>query len=255
MDRLQKISVLEKLGLSHSEAVVYVTMAGGCLQVGDIMRETAMKRPSVYYAISKLEARGLIGRIKVGEYNQWQLTEPNQIVELLHDQQTSLDVLKSEAASLIQDIKDQESTGDVPKVTYFRGQKAIESVVFNSLYCKNKEILSIAPDGNFFQQTGIDFATKYVAERKKRGIKTKHLWESVLDPNVMSEYYGEQAEIRFMPELLKGKFKTTVFIYDDTVMYIAPKESDNTVVFRSKEHVGMLRAIFETIWSVSTPLK
>lgn len=247
----ETITLLTNIGLTKSEATTFSVMLDGVLQVKEIMQRTGMKRPSVYYALGKLEARGLIGRMQVGEYNRWKITDPVRILSVLDEKSNQLDQLKTEAKTFVETLKDRSVATEGAKVTYFEGQKAIESIVFNSLYCKSKEILSIAPQGNFFQQTGSAFALKYVAERQKRNITSRHLWEAPVDAATMRHYYQDTAVVRYVPESMNGKFKTTMFIYDDTVMYIGPQESNYAVVFHSKEHSAMQRAIFETIWDLA----
>lgn len=250
-------TTLSNLGLTPSEIEVYLAMLDGKMQVKDIINVTGMKRPSVYYAINRLETRGLVGRVQAGEYNRWQLSPASALDTLIDEKQAELEDLKGQTALIAEQIEAGPSSQSRAQVTFYEGQKAVEGVVFNSLYCKGKEILSIAPDGNFFQQTGAKFATRYVAERKKRGIKSKHLWESQgpMSKNVIEIYYKDNAEIKILPESMHEAFSTTVFIYDDTVMYISSKLSAYAVVFKSKEHAELQRAVFKTLWQASKPLK
>ncbi len=245
--------LLKKLGLSDSEALVYVAMLEGHLKVKDIMQITGMKRPSVYYAISQLMRRGLIGRIQVGEYNQWKVSPLSRLEEMLNEKQEDLDTLSNDLTAFIDSSGNKVSESENAKVTYYEGKRSIQAMVFNSLYCKDKQILSIAPSDNFFFQAGKEFATKYVSERKRRGIRTRNLWEELLEPKILQETYKNMSEIRILPKEMRGKFTTTVFIYDHIVMYIAPFKSNYAVTFESAEHRKMLTAMFETIWTASKP--
>lgn len=244
---------LTQLGLTQSEVAVYMTMIDGKVQVKDIIKTTGMKRPSVYYALNKLENKGLIGRVQAGEYNRWQLSDPNRLNALVESKQKDLETLHKEVSGLVNTISTDSAASLQSQVTFYQGQKAVEGIVFNSLYCKGKEILSIAPNNNFFHQVGADFAEKYVAERQKRGIKTKHLWESVesVPKETLKQYYSSGAEIKVLPPQMQEAFSSTVFIYDDTVMYVSSKLSAYAVVFKSKEHAELLRAIYETVWSIA----
>ncbi len=245
--------ILQQLGLSATEITVYVAMVEGKTQVKDIIKTTGMKRPSVYYAINKLESRGLIGRMQHGEYNQWQLSDPHSLQKLLHDKQKHLQTLEQDLEHIVEAITTDKTSQLQSQVTFYEGQKAVENIVFNSLYCKNKEILSIAPDKNFFHQTGQDFAMKYVMERKQRNIKTRHLWESLgpVTKEVLKEFYTNTAEVRIMPSTMQQSFASSVFMYDDTVMYVSSQLSGYAVVFTSKEHAELQRALFETVWGIS----
>lgn len=245
--------LLLEFGLSPSEVAVYLAMVEGTTKVKDIVQTTGIKRPTVYYAISQLEKQGLIGRIQMGEYNQWKVGSFDCLERILENEQRNLKKLSSQLDAFIASAHENSKKHPAAKVTYYEGKKAIQSIVTNSLYCKNKEILSIAPTNNFFFQVGGQFATKYVSERKLRNIRTRNLWEELLEPKILQNTYKGMSEIRIVPKNMKSKFHTTTFIYDDKVMYIAPVESNYAVIFESVEHSQMMRAIFETIWSVSKP--
>ena len=255
MENLEYHTLLKQLGLKDSEITVFLTMINGNVKVKDIMVQTGMKRPSVYHAMSSLEQRGLVGRIQVGEYNRWQVTDLSRLRDILAKERKTL--LETEAAleEFIAHSEDEMIDEDRPRITYFEDQQAIERIVFNSLYCKDKHIMSIAPINNFFFQTGFDFATRYVAERKKRGITSKHLWEEPIAPEIIEKFYQNTAEIRILPKTMMGQFQTTIFIYDDSVMYIAPKEKNNAAIFQSAEHANMMRAMYMTIWEHSKVCK
>ena len=242
--------ILKKLGLSAIESDVYAAMIAGHTKVKDIQGMTGIKRPSVYYAIANLEKRGLIGRLQVGEYNTWKVSSLARLRNILDEKKIELAELSDGVEEFIAHAPRKESTSKT-KVTYYEGQESIEHIVFNSVYCKSKEIWSIAPNNNFFFEVGSEFATKYVTERKHRGIKTRNLWEEVFDEKVVEKLYEGISEIRIMPEGMHGKFRTTTFIYDDKVMYIAPLKSNYAVIFQSKEHVAMMRSLYETVWNIS----
>ncbi len=243
-------TTLEKMGLSEIESKIFIAMLEGYLRVKDIQNITSVKRPSVYYAISNLEKRGLVGRIQVGEYNQWKVSPLSKLYHILDERKQSLEALTHDVDDFVASVPILKNTSET-KVTYYEGTSGIESIVFNSLYCKDKEIWSIAPDKNFFFERGAKFATKYVSERRKRGIKTRNLWENIFDREVVKVLYEDVSEIRIMPKSMHGKFQTTVFIYDDKVMYIAPQKSNYAVIFQSKDHSSFMRAVYEAVWNVS----
>tara|TARA_B100000745_G_scaffold233824_2_gene157435 strand:- start:273 stop:1040 length:768 start_codon:yes stop_codon:yes gene_type:complete len=248
---------LKSLGLTPSEITVYTAMIDGKIKVKDIINVTSMQRPSVYHAMNKLQARGLVGRVQAGSYNRWQLAPASALQQLVAEKQSEVKELQSEVELLAESIDATGSTSNTTQVTFYEGQQAVEGVVFNALYCKSKEILSIAPDGNFFHQTGSDFARKFIQERMKRDIATRHLWESqgpATDAD-LRQYYGEHSQVRLLPKEMREAFVTTVFIYDDTVMYISSKRSGYAVVFKSVEHAELQRAIFEALWAVGSNFK
>lgn len=243
--------LLAELGLPPGETNVYLAMISGYTRVKEIIAHTDMKRPSVYYAIAQLEKRGLVGRVRQGEYNQWRISSYDRLRDMVVEKKRQVDLLESQLDSFVQSAEKGRAPSEKVQVTYYEGAESIKRIVFDSLYCKSKHIRSLAPIGNFFFQVGEEFATRYVTERKDRGITTENLWEELLHPEILQKSYDGYSEIRIVPKDMRGKFKTTMFLYDDKVMYVSSAESNYAVIFQSEEHSLLMNTIFEGIWSIS----
>lgn len=246
--------ILKQIGLTDSEISVYLAMAGGRTKARDILKSTGEKRPTMYYALSSLEKRGLIGKQKVnGEY-EYILESPERLEILVQEKKKDIDSLLSEVQSLIPDIQSNDrGIDDVPSMTFFEGKKAIKIIIMESLYCKSGHIETIIPEENYFLDLGRHFAAEYVDERIRRNITTKNLWTFEIDKPTLSTYYEKHSEVRVLPPVMKDMFKTSVMIYDDTVLYISSLRSGYCIKITAAEHADMMRAIFQGLWGVSVP--
>ena len=240
---------LEALGFTDSEITVYLAMISGTMNARDIIKATGLKRPTVYYAIGCLEKRGLISR--TGKDGDGKLfLEPISKLERLSEEKLRESAGLHEAISnLVPFLESQQSTiGEKPTVAFFEGREAVEQVIMEMLYCKKKQIDSIVPKENFFWQVGPDFVSKFVNERRRRGIHTKNIWQVEVAIELIHKYYPSPSEVRIAPDSMK-KFDSTVFLYDDKTLYVSSKKNGYAILMTSQEHHDTMRAWFNAIWA------
>ena len=247
---------LINLGLSDSEVTVYLAMLAGARAARDLQKTTRLKRPTIYYALGCLEKRGLISRT-CREGDKRFSVEPLERLNVLANVKV-LDAmkLKDDIGSVIPTLKSDVAPIDQkPTVAFFEGVDAVKNVIMDILYCKNDTINSVAPKENFFWQVGEGFVKSFVEERIRRGITTKNLWDAPVDQKTLRRYYSDLSEIRLVPEVMRGKFSTTVFLYDDKTIYISSIKNSYCVVLTSQEHHYTMQAWFDGLWQASKPLK
>jgi sugar-specific transcriptional regulator TrmB len=249
-------TILQELGLSESEIAVYLTMLSGAGTARDIIKSTQMKRPTVYYALTGLEKRGLISKTG-SEGKRRFFPEPLHKLTLLVDEKLAdAQTLKADIAALLPSLSPAPGSREQrPTVSFFEGKLAVQRTIMDMLYCKSKQINSVVPTDNFFWQTGKEFAKSFIEQRVKRGIKTKNLWEATGDKTLVKQYYGGLSEIRILPDVMKGRFRTAIFLYEDKVLYVSSLKNAYCVLMTSQEHHETMQAWFDGLWLASTPLK
>ncbi len=243
---------LEKLGLTESEIRVYLSLVSGAKNIRDILKTSQLKRPTAYYAINSLRKRGLVTK-PVEENTMIFTLEPYERLEtLVEEKSRDIVALSKEIDQLIPSFTRKNANKDQkPLVSFYEGIEAVKTIVMETLYCKSKLHLSIAPQDNFFWQVGAEFVKTYVEERTRRNIETRNLWEKRIDPEVYEQYYREYSNVRILPPVMLGKFATTIFLYDDKTLYISSLTNAYCVLIQSQEHKDMMTAIFEGLWSAS----
>lgn len=244
-------AILTKLGLTDAEVDVYLALCGGARRAQDIVRISQRSRPTVYYALSSLENRGLIsksGRDAVS----FQLESPNKLKLMLQAQRGELEGLQSHLEALIPTL-DKSEGKESPLVSFYEGTQAAKILISEALYCKSKHIDTIVPAENFFHELGKDFVREHVSLRNRYKVTTRSLWEREVEAETISQYYTGLSEIRILPEVMRDRFKTTVFLYDETVLYISSLKSSYCLQIRSAEHFAMMQALFDGIWHSAKP--
>lgn len=245
---------LAALGLSDSEISLYLAMNAGARTAQDCMKVTRLKRPTVYYALGCLEKRGLIGKSGTEGEKRFTLAPTERLVAIAQERALEASRIEESTALLAATLtQDRAPASNKPSVAFFEGVDAVKSAVMESLYCKGKEIYSIAPQKNFFWEVGRDFVELFVDERRRRKIHTKNLWERSIDARTVHDYYEGFSEIRIVPPAMRNNFTSTIFLYDDKTLVVSSMKNAYCILITSQEHHDTVRALFDGLWSASTP--
>jgi sugar-specific transcriptional regulator TrmB len=229
-------------------------MVSGTRTARDLVKVTRLKRPTVYYALGCLEKRGLTSKTGLSGDKSFTLEPVEKLASIAREKALEIATLQQHITEMIPVLSASAAPDDhKPMVAFYEGVDAVKNAIMDMLYCKGKRILSVVPKDNFFWQVGEDFVELYVSERMKRNIKTKNLWERAVSQEVIEQYYEGLSEVRLVPEVMHGKFQTTIFIYDDKTVYVSSKNNSYCVVITSQEHADTMQAWFDGLWSVSKP--
>lgn len=254
MNKKEIYQILQDIGLSPAEIVVYVALLDGLRSVKEIIKITDEKRPTVYFSLNSLEKRGLVSKTGKEYGNRFQVEPIDKLLELVNKNIRKQNELLEKTKKIKEVYPKNTSDDNKVLVSYFDNFEAIKTTIFYSLYGKDKTIRTIVPANNFFNEVGKDFIEEYVKEKSKRNIKTRALWEDIPHKKVIKDYYSE-SEIKQLPPDMHNAFETTVFIYDDKTLYIAPKKENHAVLIQSKAHAKMMISWFENIWGNSLEIK
>ncbi len=243
---------LSDLGLSDSEVTVYLAMVSGARTARDLVKVTRLKRPTVYYALGCLEKRGLTSKTGLSGDKSFALEPVEKLSMIANEKALEISKLQSRIEEMIPALNVAASPVDQkPMVAFYEGVDAVKNAIMEMLYCKSKRINSVVPKDNFFWQIGQDFVESFIEERIKRNIKTKNLWEAPINKALIERYYGSLSQVRILPEVMHGKFQTTIFLYDDRTLYVSSKRNSYCVLITSREHADTMQAWFDGLWSVS----
>ncbi len=243
---------LMDLGLSDSEVTVYLAMVSGVRTARDLVKVTRLKRPTVYYALGCLEKRGLTSKTGLAGDKSFTLEPIRKLAIIAKEKALEFSKLQKHVDEMIPSLVATPSPAhQKPTVAFYEGVDAVKNTIMEMLYCKSGRINSIVPKENFFWQIGKDFVELFVEERIRRNIKTKNIWENAVDKKLIKQYYEGFSQVRIMPEVMRGKFQTTIFLYDDKTLYVSSKKNSYCVLITSKEHADTMQALFDGIWNVS----
>lgn len=246
-------SLLARLNLSEAEIDVYLALLHGAQGAREIVQTTNRSRPTVYYALSALERRGLLSKTGLDDDQRFRLEPMTRLETIVRHKQQEVEALQYELAEFVAQHKPTEKGDHKPNVAFYEGVSAVRNVIMETVYCHSRQIDTLVPTRNFFWQLGPEFVEKYVELRHTLGIKTRNLWQEPIEQPIIDQFY-DKAEIRLMPGGLGDRFRSTVFMYDDSVLYISSLASGYALLVRSPEHRELMRELYGVVWEQSKPL-
>lgn len=245
---------LMDLGLSDSEVTVYLAMVSGVRTARDLVKVTRLKRPTVYYALGCLEKRGLTSKTGLAGDKSFSLEPVEKLAIIAKEKALEFSQLQQNIDEMIPALAVTSAPAhQKPTVAFYEGVDAVKNAIMEMLYCKSKRINSVVPKQNFFWQIGQNFVELFIEERVQRNIKTKNLWEAPINKGLIKQYYEGLSQVRIVPEIMHGKFLTTIFLYDNKTLYVSSKNNGYCVLITSKEHTDTMQAWFDGLWSMSKP--
>ena len=140
-------------------------------------------------------------------------------------------------------------------VSHYESLDGVKAVVDIALYCKSAKWDILSPRKNFFSEFDKRYSKYYLNTRKRHGIKSRSLWEFSPDRGPLSKAELSERNPRYLPEVMVGKFKSTVILFDDKVAVISSLKNLSAILIASKEIHDLFESIFEGLWSISTPYK
>ena len=249
---IQPRAFLSKLELSDAEIDVYLALLKGAQAARDIVATTGRSRPTVYYALSALEKRGLLSKTGLMEDQRIRVEPPKRLKTIIQQKQNEVESLQVEVEDFLGQYKAPSRADKHPSVSFYEGVSAVRNVIMETVYTHSRKIDTLVPAHNFFWQLGPEFVEKYVELRHTLGVKPRNLWATKIDQGVIDKYY-DKADIRMLPGGLGERFRSTIFMYDDQVLYISSLASGYALLVKSAEHVEMMHALYGVLWDSSTP--
>jgi len=247
-------NLLRDLGFSNAEADILLSILKGTEGVSGLQKQTGLKRPTVYYVLQRLMQKGILAQSGRTRGGRLQASLP-ALSHLAEERAKSAQQQQTKVSEWLELLKSEEKgAGEKPAVAFYEGVAAVRRIVMETLYIKSRHVDVLAPTKNFFHELGTEYVKTYIGERNARGISTRSLWENPVDQATLKKFYTEKSSIRILPQEMKNRFQTTMFIYDDKVLYVSSLRNAYALQIVSKEHRDFLTAIFDALWVISNPV-
>lgn len=250
------ITSLRDFGLTSTEANIYLTgIKYSSLSVSELVKQTQINRTTIYHALETLTQKGLCARKQIVGKQEFTMTEPTNIGNLLNEKITELEKRKDALQDILPLLKLVKQKNTRMAVSHYEGIDGIKLVVEDALYCKSGHWDIIAPVKNFFSEFDRDYAKYFIETRKKRSLTSRSLWEEVLSPQNLTPEVLKARNPRILPKVMHGKFKSVICLYDDKVLIISSLEELSAVLIQSIEFFETMTAIYDGLWFASIPVK
>ncbi len=255
MDRTALQGALERIGLNHHEAQVYLALlAQGHLPASKLALASSTPRSTIRSILDALCAKGVVDKLYRGNTQYYSCLPADALVRAVEreaaEKKRHADVLR-ELVPMLESMRHAEST--LPRVRYFEGEDGVIEAFNHSLVHATGEILFIT-SYDFFQTERIRAydVEEYLPDRIRRGIHMRVLSER----NAATAYWHERstAELRAHRFIADGqKLPGNFFIYDAYVLYFSANNGEYIAVLtESAVMAATMRTLFESAWGAAT---
>jgi len=245
---------LKSYGLNDTEIKVYACILGHPeTKVVDIQRQTGLVRTTIYYTLAQLKSGGLISENTQNNIKTYRAADSAVLKQNIESEITQQQNKLSQFDGL-KTIFDQLQTRKPDSASFvarYEGIGPIKQAIEQAMRCESKHWYIIAARDNFLYHTSKQYKQYYLAERKRRGITAKTLWEPTDDfrpPSVEDMFYRNP---RRLPEEFLGAFKSLVILYDDTTLIIDPYGQKTAHAIHNATSTQLLRLVLNLIWKTA----
>lgn len=243
---MELLNNLEKMGLSHQEAKIYLS----CLKLENakaskIASHANIERQAVYYTLKILIRKGFVSETIKSGIQYYSVVDPSALFGKIEEEKT----IKEEALHIIE--KEYQNLKGVaiphPKIEKYEGIEGFKTIVREMIQEPNQQLYSYVPQKVAEFQPF--FAESYAKKRKERKIKLKTIMENTPELRQKAKDDKKTAkETRFLDKIMKGK-DYGLAISKNKVIFIRLTEKEQIGIKIEDPHFAELQTnIFKILW-------
>jgi len=230
-------SVLEKIGLTEKEALVYIALT----EIGEappsvIAKKAKLKRPTTYIVLDQLVEKGLVGHLKKHDQKMFSPVEPNFLLEYEKKKFEELEEIIPELTTMKNLYK------KAPHISLFEGDEGIIQILDDSLSAKD-EIYCWSNTGLASSTALHEYHPFFLKKKIQKKIHSKCLF--TYDKNGLGFKKNSKEELRevYLVPIEKFPFENEINIYNDKISIISLKDKIG-VIIQNQNISDTQRAIF-----------
>lgn len=244
---------LQRFGLNDTEIAIYLCiLEHPHCKTADIQRLTGLVRTTIYYSLAELKTKGLLTENYQNNIKTYIANDPTSLSSVIESSIT-------ERSELLQDLRTigplytsmatQKANVSDTHIARYEGEDAIKQALELAFRCESGRWYVLASYDNFLRHTSKKYQQYYLAERKRRGIKSKTLWEPRTNAKSPSLEEIVFRNPRVLPEAFRGTFDSLVILYDDTTLIVQPYAEQTAHAIHDPSSTHLMRLLFMSIWA------
>lgn len=252
-------SVFETLGLSELEASVYsALLRHGPTSAGNLSKKVGIPRTTLYGMLTRLSEHGVIAEALDGKLKVFIAEQPEKITVILTRKLEAIEVARKNFREIIPALKRNSSpVGLRPRLEALEGSDGLQSVLKDMLLYYDLETFALWPITNMLEVLTPEFFRFLNKERIRNNLYTRAIWPYTHGIQFSKHPYlgvgeGFKREIRIAPREIE--FPMGYWSYGTKTAFISSQRESFGFVIESAELVLTLRAQFDILWRISTPL-
>ncbi len=238
---------LEAFGLDKKEAKIYLAgLELGTATVLELSRRTQIPRTTLYPMLEKLRRLGAYKRGKEKKRIVYTAESPELLRQHLLDRQSLLEKSLPSLEVL------QETAQGGPGVSFFEGTDGFKKL-WRHIYASGVTEYRLITSGvgllDYVKEPYL--VERVIAERKRRGIKSKQLIpENRETRKIVERDEAELRESRFIPAGLD--LPSSVIIFADQVAFITTRRENTMIIVASGDVARTYRTLFDLVWNCAS---
>jgi len=239
--------MLLDIGLTEGEAKVYMALLeAGTTTTGSIIKKSGISASKVYDILNRLAEKGLVSHIMKAKTKYFRAADPDRIIDYLDEKEKEISAKKEEMKKLIPQLKAKLDTGGKREVEVFEGKKGIENIFWSiiSELKRGEEYYVMGASYSFGDQYIVEFFKKYHAERARRGIKVKIMFN--YDTNFIIDEIKKISEIKLMPQEIKTPVQ--IVVWKNKISIILWQKKPIAFTIDNKEVANSFKIYFDSLW-------
>ncbi|HLD20492.1 MAG TPA: helix-turn-helix domain-containing protein [Patescibacteria group bacterium] len=250
---------LISLGFSDYEAGIYLELVKQSPASATFLaKKLKLSRSTVYTAIERLVARGVVGVSYRNEVKQFIAEPPTVIEELLEQEQKKLDAkfkLLEGVVTHLQALNSQEAL--IPNIIFFEGKESLKKIYLSMLREAPKDSTMYIIRDEFvwqddwkfvFEQEWNDRVRRW---RSENNIATKMLVNDSKEERSHEAYYKTRTflDYRFLSKE-HSVHQFVVYVLADTVSILSMEKNNLVGIKITNRHMANnFEALFQGLWS------
>lgn len=249
--------LLESIGLSQKETLMYMTLLRSGMQpISILSKKAGLNRGTGYVVLHSLLDKGLTVKTTKKNVQYFSPLEPTQLIQYVDHREQALrssrEQLKSSMGQLTALMNPLTAK---PKIEFFDGQEGARFVLDRTLKAKEKTLRSFLSIADIADFVGADFFSDYTTRRIAAGFALQALRTHEKDREAMQRdanavrYLSsteDKREIRYVPDDLA--FPVSIYMFDDYLAIISSKDEAFSLLIQSQELSRMQKKIFDLLW-------
>lgn len=234
---------LSAFGLDEKEVKIYLAgLELGPATVLELSRRIEFPRTTLYPVLDNLNRQGVFRIGKEKKTTVYTAESPEILERLMSERSSSF----SKALPLLQTMK--ETIKDEPGVTIYEGTDGFKRLWKQLLRSSVQEYRMITTGVGLLDYVKEPYIVhRLIAERIKRGIKSKQLIPMSLDAKkIVEKDVVELRESRFLPE--GTRLPSTVIIFAGNVAFITTRKENTMIILASGDIASTYETLFDLIW-------
>ncbi len=239
---------LGRLGIAGKRARLYLAaLELGESPVQKVAEKAGVTRTTAYDLLGRLVREGLVSRVDKDGRAHIAAEDPARLLSVLDDRRRTAEELLPELRAL------HGASSPRPRIRFYEGRDGINTVLYDTLRCRSKQLDGILSMTDLFQVPGRAEMEQYVAARIAAGVHLRVVRsrEKDVGADVWPSRRADLRELRYAPE--GSVFTMTTWTYDDKVSVIASRREHFGLIVESAEFAEMQKHLFAALWLASAP--